>query len=104
MENFKVNFMLIGAMKCGTSTLAQILKNHPDIGFCKKKEPQFFSKTKSWKANIDEYHSLFNFKEDKIFGEASTTYTRYPFLNLALWNNIYEYNSKMKFYTLSETL
>ena len=49
MNNFKVNFMLIGAMKCGTSTLAQILKNHPEIGFCREKEPQFFSKTNNWK-------------------------------------------------------
>ena len=68
--NFKVNFMLIGAMKCGTSTLAHILKSHPEIGFCKTKEPQFFSRTKNWKLNINEYHELFNFEEGKKFGEA----------------------------------
>ena len=97
MANFKVNFMLIGAMKCGTSTLAHILKNHPDIGFSRIKEPQFFSRTKNWKLHINEYHSLFNFCEDKIFGEASTLYTSYPQNNLEIWNDIYEYNNNMKF-------
>ena len=97
MNNFKVNFMLIGAMKCGTSTLAHILKNHPDIGFCKIKEPHFFSRTKNWNLHINEYHDLFNYKEGKIFGEASTSYTRYPSNNLGIWNDIYDYNSKMKF-------
>ncbi len=97
MKNSKVNFMLIGAMKCGTSTLANILRNHPDICFCKKKEPHFFSRTKNWKLHIDEYHKLFNFNEGKIIGEASTSYTRYPSNNLEIWNDIYEYNSKMKF-------
>ena len=97
MQNFKVDFMLIGAMKCGTSTLSHILKNHPQIGFCKKKEPQFFSTTKDWKKEIDKYHKLYNFEEGKIFCEASTTYTRYPSNNLEIWNDIYEYNSDMKF-------
>ena len=97
MQNFKVDFMLIGAMKCGTSTLAQILKSHPDIGFCKIKEPHFFSKTENWRDNIDKYHDLFNFKEGKIFGEASTTYTQYPTFNLEIWNDIFNYNPQMKF-------
>ena len=97
MKKFKVNFMLIGAMKCGTSTLAHILKNHPEIGFSRKKEPQFFSSTKDWKLHINEYHKLFNFEEGKIFGEASTLYTSYPQNNLGIWNDIYEYNKNMKF-------
>ncbi len=97
MANFKVNFMLIGSMKCGTSTLAHILKNHPEIGFSRTKEPQFFSKTKDWKLHIKKYHELFNFEEGKIFGEASTLYTRYPHNNLEIWNDIYDYNNNMKF-------
>ena len=95
MQNFKVDFMLIGAMKCGTSTLAHILKNHPEIGFSSIKEPQFFSRTKNWKHHINEYHELFNFEKGKIFGEASTLYTNYPQTNLEIWNDIYEYNNNM---------
>ena len=49
MDNPKVNFMIIGAMKCGTTTLVAILQDHPEIGFCKIKEPQFFCKNKDWK-------------------------------------------------------
>ncbi len=44
-----VDFMIIGAMKSGTSTLAEILSMHPEVCFCREKEPHFFSKTPDWK-------------------------------------------------------
>lgn len=97
MENFKVNFMILGAMKCGTTTLSSILKNHPEIAFCKTNEPNFFCSTKNWKTNLKDYHTLFNFEEGKIQGEASTNYTKYPHLNKNIWRDLYEYNCDLKF-------
>ncbi len=93
----KVDFMIIGAMKCGTSTLAQILANHPQVSFCKRKEPHFFSQNPNWKESVDKYHSLFDEKEGVIYGEGSTTYTFAPQFNPLVWEDIYEYNPKMKF-------
>lgn len=93
----KVNFMIIGAMKCGTSTLAEILANHPQVSFCKRKEPHFFSQNANWKENLEEYHKLFDKKEGVIYGEGSTTYTFAPKFNPLVWEDIYEYNSDMKF-------
>ncbi len=37
------NFFVIGAAKCGTTSLYELLGTHPDIFFPELKEPQFFS-------------------------------------------------------------
>ena len=34
---------IVGAPRCGTTTLAQFLKNHPSVSFPAVKEPHFFS-------------------------------------------------------------
>ncbi len=93
----KVDFILLGASKSGTTTMADILRDHPDINFCKKKEPNFFSRTKNWKNNVEQYHKLFDEEEGKIYGEASHTYTALPKYNLKIWEDIYTYNPEMKF-------
>lgn len=36
------NFLLLGAAKCGTSSLAYYLSQHPDVCFSEPKEPVFF--------------------------------------------------------------
>ncbi len=93
-----VNFMIIGAQKCGTTTLTEILKNHSALVCCDNKEPHYFSETEDWKKNIDNYHALFDQKKkDALYFEASTTYTFYPHRNLQIWDDIYEYNPDMKF-------
>ncbi len=89
--------MIIGAQKCGTSTLFNILDSHPGIVGSRPKEPQFFSTSPDWRKEIDDYHKLFNQKEGVLYLEASTTYTFYPLRNLRIWEAIYEYNPKMKF-------
>lgn len=38
----KVDFMIIGAQKCGTTTLFDILNNHPSVNGCRPKELHFF--------------------------------------------------------------
>ncbi len=37
------NFILIGAMKAGTTSLYRYLRQHPDIYMSLNKEPQFFA-------------------------------------------------------------
>jgi hypothetical protein len=37
------NFIIVGAAKCGTTSLDRYLKQHPDIYMCPVKEPYFFS-------------------------------------------------------------
>lgn len=70
------NFVIIGAAKCGTTSLHAWLDTHPDISMSLVKEPQFFSDPAgaSW---LEFYRSLFD-PDAAITGEASTCYTRYP--------------------------
>ncbi|NNL99983.1 MAG: sulfotransferase [Gammaproteobacteria bacterium] len=92
-----IDFMIIGAQKCGTTTLFNTLAAHPALVACRRKEPHFFSTTESWRDNIDAYHALFEQREGARYFEASTTYTFYPLRNLAIWRAIHEYNPAMKF-------
>jgi hypothetical protein len=74
----RVDFMLIGAQKAGTTSLAAQLAAHPQICFCKEKEPGYFHQTADWRAGLDAYHRLYDPRPGQICGEASTFYTFYP--------------------------
>ncbi|MDF9801098.1 hypothetical protein OKW21_006361 [Catalinimonas alkaloidigena] len=99
MKNQKpfVDFMIVGAMKSGTTSLANILKSHPKVGFCSLKEPQFFSESPNWREELTKYKSLFpGIQEGQIVGDASTGYTMYPEFNKKVWHDIYDFNPQMK--------
>ena len=70
---------IIGSQKCGTTSLARWLNQHPDLSLCSNKEPNYFS-IQFNDISEDDYHKLFDEKdkENKLFFEASTTYTKYP--------------------------
>jgi hypothetical protein len=70
--------MMIGAQKAGTTSLAAQLAAHPQICFCKEKEPGYFHKTADWAAGLDEYHRLYSPRPGQLCGEASTYYTFFP--------------------------
>ncbi len=69
------DFIVIGGMKCGSTSLYEYLAAHPDTSACKLKEPSFFSK--EWERGLDWYRSLYK-PTDKIKFEASTSYSKYP--------------------------
>ena len=77
-NDMRVDFILIGAQKSGTTSLAYQLRQHPQIGFCRHKEPNFFSRPGEVAADVVEYHTLFDESIGKIYGEASTTYSWFP--------------------------
>ncbi len=93
----KLDFIILGAQKCGTTALADLLKAHPGVSFSKKKEPHFFSKTKDWRRDMPMLEAQFEFGEGLIYGEASTSYSYYPGENLEIWNDLYEHNPELKF-------
>lgn len=41
--NLLPNFLIVGVARCGTTSLFHYLKQHPQIGFPKEKEPKYFS-------------------------------------------------------------
>ena len=73
----KPNFFIVGAPKCGTTSMFVTLKNHPDIFMPDQKELQFFATDLFHKSYITEkqYLKLFSpAKDEKIIGEASVWY------------------------------
>jgi Sulfotransferase family len=72
------NFVVIGAMKAGTTSLWEYLSDHPQVFMCLPKEPNFFLE-KTWERGRGWYESLFRDAGRAIaVGEASTSYARYP--------------------------
>jgi len=74
------NFIMIGAMKSGTSSLHAYLDEHPDISMSYPKELDFFIEERRWSKGFDWYESHFS-RTALIRGESSVGYTqrhKYP--------------------------
>jgi len=72
----KPNYMLIGASKCGTSSICNHLGNHPDVFMVECKEPQFFARDEVYARGMAWYESLYAPVDgEKMIGEGSNTYT-----------------------------
>lgn len=73
------DFLIIGAMKCGTSTLAAQLGAQPGLFMTTPKEPNFFSDDDIHARGAGWYRALFDdAAPGDIKGEASTHYTKLP--------------------------
>lgn len=73
------DYIVIGAMKCGTSTLAAQLGAQPGLFMTTPKEPQYFSDDDVFAQGPDWYAGLFaNAAPGDIRGEASTHYAKRP--------------------------
>lgn len=69
------DFVVIGAMKAGTTTLYDHLRLHPEIGMSREKETDFFVAEKNWQRGLGWYHAQFR-PGARIYGEASPNYTK----------------------------
>lgn len=74
----RADFIIIGAQKSGTTSLAYQLAQHPQICFAAVKEPHFFSRQAGDAAALAAYQALFAPAPGQICGEASTSYTFFP--------------------------
>ena len=72
------NLLIIGAMKCGTTSLHNYLGAHPEISMSKKKQLSFFSR-ENWQTELDWYKDQFT-NSAKIRGEATPNYSVYPLI------------------------
>ena len=70
------NFLVIGAARCGTTSICDLLGSHPDVFMSDPKEPRFFSHMNDELRTRDWYESLFaNVTTESAVGEGSTGYT-----------------------------
>jgi hypothetical protein len=73
------DFLIIGAQKCGTTSLFYYLSQHPDLNMPKEKEIHFFDL--QYDKGVDWYYSLFAkkpFMKTWLSGEASPYYLFHP--------------------------
>lgn len=91
------NLFIIGAPKCGTTSLIHYLKQHPDIFVSIIKEPHYF--------NLDSDHRYYFREEDylNLFSEANNSYKYYAegsvwyFYSLVAVDEIIKFNPNAKF-------
>lgn len=76
MPNRPPDFIVIGAMKAGTTSLHSYLRSHPQIGMPRRKELDWFSA----RGRVDRagYERLFRRCHGTVLGEASPSYAMYP--------------------------
>lgn len=90
-----VDFFLVGAPKCGTTSLQYYLNQHSDILMSDPKEPHFFgSDLGGYRAHDDlkEYEEMFSGAGPSVCGEASVFYL----MSKDAIREIKEYNSEAK--------
>jgi len=91
----KVNFIVAGTQKGGTSALNKYLKEHGKISMAQIKEVHYFDTESNFvgEADYSQYESSFElFSNQKILGEATPVYMYW----YAAPRRIWEYNPQMK--------
>jgi sulfotransferase family protein len=71
------NLIVIGAMKCGTTSLHRYLRLHPEISMSAPKELNYFVKDLQWGLGEEWYRSHFD-PRLPVRGESSVHYTNFP--------------------------
>jgi len=71
------DFIIIGAQKCGTTSLDYYFRLHPQIGMARKKELNFFIPELSGSRGLEWYRSQFD-RTARVVGETSPSYTAHP--------------------------
>jgi hypothetical protein len=71
------NLIVIGAMKCGTTSLHHYLDLHPQIQMSRPKELKFFIDEVNWPRGIDWYRRHFD-PAAAVRGESSPQYAIHP--------------------------
>lgn len=71
------NLIVIGGLKCGTTSLHHYLSLHPEIAMSRPKELNFFVAELNWELGTDWYASHFD-REAPVRGETSPHYTNLP--------------------------
>lgn len=71
------NLIIIGAQKCGTTSLHDYLGRHPEISMSAEKELNFFVEERNWHRGVAWYERRFTGRGE-VVGETSPSYTNHP--------------------------
>jgi len=91
-KDFKIDFIGIGAPRCGTTWIARCLAEHPQVCFSSEKEPDFFLDS-HYRKGLKFYQSFFkDCGNGRIRGEFSPSY----YLNKKVPQRIKKYFPNVK--------
>jgi hypothetical protein len=71
----KLDFVIVGGMKCGTTAVGEYFSKHPGVNFCNIIEGDYFSHNNFKVASLDEYFKVFFKDQPGLKGESSPTYS-----------------------------
>ena len=83
------NLYFIGGMRCGSTTIHNLLNQHPQINMSEVKEPRF------WEAELMRENSS---KEIEKFEKSGKYRTYEKYQTLFDWNNTYKYHGESSHY------
>ena len=96
----RVDFVIAGVQKGGTTSLFEYLRQHPQIAMPEVKETHFFDNEAEFRqseVDYERYHRFFRERRtDAIYGEATPIYTYWP----AALPRLRAYNPAMKIIVL----
>jgi len=84
------NFLCVGAQKAGTTTLHEILAQHPEIFLPEIKETHFFFKEDKYQKGLSHYSKTYfkNWKGEKAVGEVDPGYMYFPFVPERIYKDL----------------
>jgi hypothetical protein len=97
----RVNFLILGSQKGGSTWLYNTIRQHPQVN-TPKHELHYFSSDENFQKGVGWYHSHFNGTgESKIYGEKTPEYltvipTKNKKTSTVACKRIYDYNSNIK--------
>ncbi len=97
----RIDFVIIGAMKSGTTSMHRYLSGHPDIFMSDIKEPGLFlnrdSHVRAIRSNSELLDKMFQgYDGERVVGESSTHYTKRPNIGSEAPENIKKARPNMK--------
>jgi len=73
------NFFILGAAKCGTTSLANNLRAHPEVFIPEIKEVRFFDTEPSWTQGVPWYECFYEpATDERALGDATPSYLYVP--------------------------
>lgn len=95
-KNRRIDFIVGGTQKGGTTALDYYLRKHPQIGMAKRKEVHFFDNEQIYSipdVNYNKYHMFFDLIwTKKVYGEVTPIYIYWE----SCCKRIFEYNPNIK--------
>ena len=96
----KVDFVIAGTQRGGTTALYEYLRQHPSVGVARRKETHYFDHEKHFakgSPNYVKYHARFDWKDvAQVRGEATPIYMYWQHAPARMW----DYNPKLKIIVL----